>query len=440
MAIINQDNKTHTLEVSDYNGLCGETIEIETSSKGESRNLPFHFQRKQSNYGYTQGKSLFYERDCNNNLIISTYEINRLQNIKNVFILANAEGVEVSPVFNMANAISKSSEILSREIRYLPPEKVLFRENLPEVNMGLLHRELKFRYGIEARNINPLVEGRSKNGVYVVTQGKSKFVLKYRGENKERAESISLVLGSVGDYFPRIFPRIDKTGNYTIKIGENYFGLEEFIEEKGKQNLTLDYFSLIGSHIGLLHNSFYSSSYGNSGLIERLKRGDFLNEASLLSIYLDLMNSNKNKHGYLTDSLNEILEGDLFSSLFGLPTSLIHRDLNHSNIIWNKNKPKIVDSESIGIYRRIEEFIAPLLLGENMARPNYFKDSFQKIVDNYNVSANEPLLHEEINALPLLLKYSLLKYYVVRSIRRRIEDPDYLEILHKNLREIGGRI
>jgi len=113
--------------------------------------------------------------------------------------------------------------------------------------------------------------------------------------------------------------------------------------------------------------------------------------------------------------------------------------LNWSNIFWDTNKPKIVDSESIGIYRRLEEFIAPLLLGENMARPNYVKDSLERMVENYNDSINESLFQEEENILRPLLKYSLLKYYVVRSIRRKIEDSEYLDILHKNLNEIGGR-
>ena len=151
------------------------------------------------------------------------------------------------------------------------------------------------------------------------------------------------------------------------------------------------------------------------------------------------MKNNPNKHGFLVDSLDEILREDFFGGLSKLSEALIHRDLNQSNIFWNMNNPKIVDSESIGIYRRLEEFIAPLLLGDNMARPNYIKDSLERIVENYNDSINNPLSQEEENALRPLLKYSLLKYYVVRSIRRKIEDPEYLDTLHKNLNALGGR-
>jgi Ser/Thr protein kinase RdoA (MazF antagonist) len=191
--------------------------------------------------------------------------------------------------------------------------------------------------------------------------------------------------------------------------------------------------------MGKLHNSFSFFLSKNPGLAEKLQRRDSFNEASIISIYLDLMKNNTNKHRFLVDSLDESLISGFFRVLSKLPYALIHRDLNRSNIFWDMNNPKIVDSESIGIYRRLEEFIAPLLLGENMARPNYIKDSLERIVENYNDSINNPLSQEEENALKPLLKYSLLKYYVVRSIRRKIEDPEYLDILHENLNALGGR-
>lgn len=439
MANIEQKNKNLRLDIEYYDGYSEGNIYVGDSSQRDSKGNQFNFQRKQNNHGYTSGETLSFNRDCCNNLIISTYESNFFKNIRNAFILANEDGVEISPISNIWNAISKGNRILSGKINYSIPKRVLSRENLPPVDIGQLKEELKVKYGLSIEDINPLLEGRSKNGIYVLTKGRSKFILKYRGDNKERSESISQVLGSIEDYFPRIFPRIDKTEGYTIKIGENYFGLEEFIEEKERPDLSIGYFPLLGNHMGKLHNSFSFFLSKNPGLAEKLQRKGSFNEASIISIYLDLMKNNPNKHGFLVDSLDEILREDFFGGLSKLSEALIHRDLNRSNIFWNMNNPKIVDSESIGIYRRLEEFIAPLLLGDNMARPNYIKDSLERIVENYNDSINNPLFQEEENALRPLLKYSLLKYYVVRSIRRKIEDPEYLDTLHKNLNALGGR-
>ncbi len=439
MVNIEQENKKLRLEIQDYEGYSEEGISVGDSSQINSKDNSFNFQRKQSNHGYTSGETLSFNGDCSNNLIVSTYESNFFKNIRNAFILANEDGVEISPISNIWNAISKGKKILSGKINYSIPKRVLSRENLPPIDIGQLKEELKVKYGLVAEDIAHLLEGRSKNGIYVLTKGKSKFILKYRGDNKERAESTSQVLGSIEDYFPRIFPRIDKTEGYTIKIGENYFGLEEFIEEKERPDLNIGYFPLLGNHMGRLHNSFSFFLSENPNLVEKLQQRDSFNEASIISIYLDLTKNNPNKHGFLVDSLDESLKEDFFGVLPKLPNALIHRDLNRSNIFWNMNNPKIVDSESIGIYRRLEEFIAPLLLGENMTRPDYIKDSLERIVETYNDSINVPLSQEEENALKPLLKYSLLKYYVVRSIRRRIEDPKYLDILHKNLNALGGK-
>ncbi len=439
MVTIEQENQGLRLDIQNYDGSNGESISVGNSSQRDPRNYLFNFQRKQSNHGYTSGETLFFNGDCGNNLIISTYESNLFKNVRNAFVLANEDRVEISPIANIWDAISRGNRILSGKINYFIPQRVLSRENLPSVDIEQLKEELKIKYGFVTMNINPLLEGRSKNGTYILTQGKSKFVLKYRGNNEERAESISQVLGSIEDYFPRVFPRIDKTKSYTIKIGENYFGLEEFIEAKEKPDLNVDYFSLLGDHTGRLHNSFSFFLSENPSLTERLQRRDSFNEASIISVYLDLMNNNPNKNRFLVDFLDEILRKGFVEFLPKLPKALIHRDLNWSNIFWDTNKPKIVDSESIGIYRRLEELIAPLLLGENMARPNYAKGSLERMMENYNDSISEPLIQEEENILRPLLKYSLLKYYVVRSIRRKIEDSDYLEILHKNLNEIGGR-
>jgi Ser/Thr protein kinase RdoA (MazF antagonist) len=439
MVNIEQENKKLRLDIQDYDGCSEEEIYVGDPSQRDYKKSSFNFQRKQSNHGYTSGEILSFKGSCGNNLIISTYESNFFKNIRNAFILANEEGVEISPISNIWNAIYKGNRILSGKINYSIPQRVLSRENLLPLDIRQLNEELNVKYGLVAEDINHLLEGRSKNGIYVLAQGKSKFILKYRGDNEERAESISQVLESIGDYFPRIFQRTDKTEGYTIKIGENYFGLEEFIEEKERPDLNIGYFPLLGNHMGRLHNSFSFFLSENPNLVEKLQRRDSFNEASIISIYLDLMKNNPNKHGFLVDSLDEILRKGFVGFLPKLPKALIHRDLNQSNIFWNMNDPKVVDSESIGIYRRLEEFIAPLLLGENMARPNYIKGSLERIVESYNDSINNSLSQEEENALKPLLKYSLLKYYVVRSVRRKIEDSDYLDILHKNLNEIGGR-
>jgi Ser/Thr protein kinase RdoA (MazF antagonist) len=74
-----------------------------------------------------------------------------------------------------------------------------------------------------------------------------------------------------------------------------------------------------------------------------------------------------------------------------------------------------------------------------MEKPNYMKSSFQNLIESYDSTTNEPLSQNEIEILPNLLKYSLLRFYAVRSIRRGIEDRDYLQVLKNNLKDIGDK-
>lgn len=164
MVNIEQENKMSRLDIQDYDGSSEEGISAGDPLQRDSKDTRFNFQRKQSNHGYISGETLSFNRNCSNNLIISTYESNFFQNIRNAFILANEDGVEISPISNIWNAISKGNRILSGNINYSIPKRVLSRENLPPVDIGQLKEELKVKYRLSIEDINPLLEGRSKNG------------------------------------------------------------------------------------------------------------------------------------------------------------------------------------------------------------------------------------------------------------------------------------
>ncbi|PIO07186.1 hypothetical protein COU59_03525, partial [Candidatus Pacearchaeota archaeon CG10_big_fil_rev_8_21_14_0_10_34_12] len=72
MVIIGQENKISRLDIEDYNGSNEESLLVCGSPQRGSKGYLFNFQRKQSNHGYTSGETLFFNGDCNNNLIIST--------------------------------------------------------------------------------------------------------------------------------------------------------------------------------------------------------------------------------------------------------------------------------------------------------------------------------------------------------------------------------
>jgi hypothetical protein len=441
MPLISLDSREGSLEVSSYEGSFDDYKSVSSTGFDRSsfKESPYDFFRERDNHAYIQRGSISYEGDCNNNLIVSSQPKNKLVNVRNAFIFSGESHVEIMPVFKLQEVIGRGRKVLvGKTIKYHIPERVLKRENLPEADFDRISREIKDNYGIESTDIRLVNPGRSRNGIYLaIGKRGDKFILKYRGEDKEKAELISRILAHIPYYFPEIYPRADGSRSYTIEIEKTAYGLEDFVEADNQKEINLDYFSLVGNHIALLDMQLSNFTRKNRNLEKILTRSEYVTESNIASLYLDLAQNNE-YHNCLLSYLNDIVNSGLSDKIRTLPDFLIHRDLNHSNILWRGNQPIIVDSESIGFYKRVNEFIAPLLLWENMGRPNYLDSALPKLINAYNKSSENPLSAREEEILPSLLEYALLKFYVVRSIRREIKDKCYLEVIKKNLQSLGG--
>lgn len=438
MTEVSLDVTSESLEINSYDGNSAKKIAYRPSSS-QKYFLPipkWNFFRKENNHAYVKG-SVFYEGDCKNNLIISPYLNNRLVNVKDAFVFIEDSSIEVSPISDISNAIDKGKRKLSNQkIDYHIPESVFKRENLIEKDLKSLKKEVKQIYGIEPKEISAIESGRTKNGIYYIRAEDGKeYILKFRGKHKEKAELLSQIAKNIPNYFPLNFCRRDSS-SFTFKIGEELYGLEEFIRDISPKIRDIRYFSLLGSHMGLLHNHFSNFLRRNKWIEEELvPTGSHTSESNLISFYFDLA-TDKIHNTVLISELERIIEKDLNNQMISLPMALIHGDLNYSNLIWQGNNPKIVDSETIKNSNRLNEFKSPLLFGGNMAKPKYIKNSMEVMIRSYNQSSDVLLSKEEINVLPFLLRYALLRNFVVRKIRRSVDDEHYLGEIIENLKLI----
>ena len=435
MSIICLDVKSETLEVTGYNGNSEkrERFQLESRSEIPISSQRWNFFRQENNHAYVHG-GISYEGDCKNNVIISPYRTNRLVNVKDAFIFVGDLFIEVSPISDISNAINKGKRKLSnQEINYYIPKSVFERENLGEKDIEDLKREIAQRYRIKSELVFPINSERTKNCIYYVKgEDEKEYVLKFRGRDKERAEILSQIAENIPNYFPTNFRRRD-SASFTFEIGEELYGLEEFIRDVSPKTRDLRYFSLLGAHMGLLHGQFSSFIDSNKESEKVLVlTGEYTTESNLVSLYLDL-SRNESGHRFLLSELERIIEEKLDDRMDSFPKGLIHRDLNHSNLIWRGDNFKIVDSETINIFSRLHEFESPLLFRGDMEKPIYTKNSLSIIVHAYNQSGKVPLSKEEIRMLPYLLKYALLRNFVVRKIRRGLKDESYLDKIKRNL-------
>ncbi len=434
--VINTISNDGILEVKSYDGTSRQLEFSQSESFPERSPFIWNFFRQDSNHAYVRGK-ISYEGGCRNNVIISPYEDNRLINVRDAFVLVTDSGIEVSPVSDISGRISERKiGLLNKGVRYHVPKSVLERENLLEKDIDYLAREVKQRYGVKSRRISMIPSMSKMGGIYYI-EGKDghRYILKYRSKNKARAELLSLITQSIPDFFPRVYPRIDSP-DYTVEMGDGWYGLESFFEGHSKEK-NLDYFSLLGRQMALLHQRLAGFSRSNKSLEATLFSEDgYLKGGSALSFYLDL-STRLPQSSHLLGELERILNKDFTGKIDSLPKFLIHRDLNQSNILWINENPKVVDLESIMISTRISEFIPALVLGGNRSRPAYVKGSLLRLVNSYNRFGKNSLTHEEEKTLPNLLKYSLLRYYIVRTIRRNMDEENYCGELKRDLDIIG---
>ena len=71
-----------------------------------------------------------------------------------------------------------------------------------------------------------------------------------------------------------------------------------------------------------------------------------------------------------------------------------------------------------------------------MAFPTYLKNGLPTIIESYNTYAKRSLSKEEVSVLPDLIQAAILKYYVIREIRRGNKESHNLERTIENLEKI----
>ncbi|MCH8945471.1 MAG: phosphotransferase [Nanoarchaeota archaeon] len=427
------DEKNSHLEIISYNGNSEEIFRRECNL---TENNEWNFFRENDNCAYIRGK-IAYEGGCQNNLIISPYQSNNLNNVKNAFVFVGNSFIEISPISDISNSINKGKRKLSnQEISYHIPKSVSEMENLDKKDLRNLEQLIYKHYGIASEKIT-MMPSKSKNrGIYYLEDKKGeRYVFKLRSKDKTRAELLSEIVESVPNLFPKNYRRLDSS-SHVLELSDGLYGLESFVEGETKER-NLDYFSLLGKNVGLLHRELVNFLRGHQKAREILNSPHSdLSESNIISAYLDLNVENSDK-GFLLSELERIIDQDISYKTQNLTKSLIHKDLNQSNILWVGEGPVIIDSESIDFSTRINEFAPALLLQGNRNRPNYVRGSLQELVNYYNKTSNNSLSIEEESVLPALLKYSLIKYYVVRNIRRNVGEAKELEELEKDLNKIN---
>lgn len=387
--------------------------------------------REKDNFSYTRGENPLFGQDCNNCLIISDSENGFVRGIGNHAIIKNRKRTRVIPIDDSEKILNLSNKIIHGRIYYKKPTAIRERENLPNLTMEEIKRNVLKDYGIEILRLAEIENEKGRNKIYKFGSNEGfPFILKYRGKNPELFESKASLLKKIS-YFPKI--KLTLSGNHHTSFGENIYSVEEFL---GGERLPRDkdsYFELIGKNLALLHNEINLKK--DKSLENILMTGtSFLSKSNLISMKIDLFQTGED--GFFTDDV-ESLKGDLASELNKLPNQIIHGDLNRSNLIWTENSVKMIDSENMKLSKRINEFIPPLIFKGNLEVPEYIQNSVSKLLTFYNNFSENTIEESEKSLLPGLLKASLIKLYVVYNIRRNRISSEYRDKIISNLEIFG---
>jgi len=320
-------------------------------------------------------------------------------------------------------------------IQYHMPQNVFRRENSPGLTSEEIKEILKDSYHLDAKEVSAITSGRSKEGVYhVFEEDGREFVFKFRRGSEEYVKNLSGILIGIADYFPKILPRRDNPALTFLKMRGGGYWLEDFIRGDSLERTHPEYPSLMGHLIAGLHQSLGEALQKNDNLRNIFSsKGDFFGESTLLSLYLDLAKGGINRD-FLLPPLKKIIKRGLSNDLRVLPISLIHGDLNNSNIFLEDNLPRVIDYESFRVAPRINEFVAPLILEGNQDPPNYIRGSLLKVVEAHDRISRSPLFEGEKRVLSDLLGASMLRHHVVRNIRKSISKEDSSRKIEESLK------
>ena len=391
--------------------------------------------REKDNFSYTRGGIPIYDPTCNNSIIISNLEKGITKRISNHALIETPERSYLIPITEIDEIIGVSKEILKRErIFYKKPNSIFEMQTLEELSEKEIKQKILENYNIEIKNLFEVKTKKGNNRVYkVVSKEDKEFMLKYQGKDQELFEVQASFLKNMFS-FPRIMPTINS--NHFILFQGNLYALEEFI---GGEKFPLNkenYFELVGKHLALMHNEFNKRIIPRKNLENVLiQEGNPLNESNLISMQIDLDTMQDNEY-----FLKEIasFSDALVQTVNSFPDQIIHGDLNKSNLIWNENNATTIDSETIQFSKRIRDFIPALLFEGNLNTPSYTPNSLKELIDSYDLHSTKGLSKDEKNILPELLKFSLIKSYVIYVLRRNLEDEDFKNQIINNLEILGG--
>lgn len=397
----------------------------------------FNFYREGDNFAYVLGEAS-YSLDCNNNLIISDYYKNKLIDVKNSLINIHKGVVKVQPIFNLEKILEENSLfVFGREISYNIPKSVSVRENLVEKDPKRLEKEIERKYSLSISGIFPLSGGRTKWGIYYIKLSSGKeCVLKYQGQEKQKANVIAKISNINSDIFSKVLPTVDGC-DYTFELEDGFYGIEEFILGDNFNEYSKDYFKKLGALANKVQNRLERFIINNLSYREYfIPNSKFLSESHILSLWIDL-NYEKRDNSYAKKSLKNIVKEKLINNIHNLPKKMIHGDLNHSNLIWQGTCLKIIDKETIMDSRRVMEPTIPLLFNGNKKFPEYLPGSLNQFIGGFNSQSEEKFLKREFALVIPLLEYSLIKNYVVRNIRRGLNQHDRWKSLFENLTKLN---
>lgn len=423
------------MDCIDYNtdrtqvSIFGNPTTYSEKSLTNFRGRKLNFYRKENNFGYVIGDVIFDE-ECDNLVVISDKKQTRLSNAKNCLVVISSDSVSVSPIQDIKRTM-QAREILERgRIIYHIPQSVRTREELDKKSIREIGERVEVIYGICPIEVRELSVTSKKNGIYYIRDSSGKeYILKYEGVIPK--DHIYKVTNSIPDIFPIRKPT--KDGNFSFRLSDGFYGLEEFVKASAISCRNEQYFVTIGSAMASMHqrlNDFLNKHPELKKYFVSVAK--HISESNMVSLLIDLELAGYTR---LVEEIEKLRRHRLDEEIKLFPDCFIHGDLNSSNVVWTEKGLRFIDVESMKISKRVLDLESPIIFQGNMHPPNYIPGSLDALIKGYNTTTKEPFQKKEIEVGGLLIKYALLKNFVIRHIRRG-EEGNSLENLLENLEKL----
>lgn len=218
-------------------------------------------------------------------------------------------------------------------------------------------------------------------------------------------------------------------GNFITKLDSSYYMVFDFIEGKTltDEEITTVHCEKIGEILSNIHSLDYKGLGLTPDVVEYKRLYDwesYINNPNFNKMsYKDLFLANYLKYNSILKRANTRFNET------NTTQTICHRDMDPKNVMWNNDKPIIIDWESASLANPYRELVEYALSWSGFLTNNFDESKFKAVITGYTKTKNiKGIEWFSVICGNLVGRFGWLKYNLDRSLGIISNDPEEIKL------------